>query len=91
MTGSSKFPVTVLTDHKNCLFTDSLLSNRRVNKKLLRWAIDIEEWGDSIRRVWIIGKDHVLADPLSRNPHDRDICKNFAVPAGPAVQSPCKG
>ena len=77
------FKTVVLTDHKNNLFTGSLLANRRVNKKLLRWAIDIEEWGDSIPRVWIKGKDHVLADPLSRNPQDRDICKDLAVPAGP--------
>ena len=37
------FQTVVLTDHKNNLFTGSLLSNRRVHKKLLRWVIDIEE------------------------------------------------
>ena len=41
------FTIHVYMDHKNNLFTNSLLSNRRVNKKLLRWALDIEELGDS--------------------------------------------
>ena len=68
------FKTVVLTDHKNNLFTGSLLANRRVNKKLLRWAVDVEEWGDSIQRMWIKGKDHVLADPVSRNPVDRNYC-----------------
>ena len=43
----------------------------------------MEEWGDSIQRVWIKGKDHVLADPISRNPADRDHCQNLKVPGGP--------
>ena len=33
---SKGFQVVVYTDHKNNLFTSSLLSNRRINKKLLR-------------------------------------------------------
>ena len=77
------FQVTVLTDHKNNLFTSSLLANRRVNKKLLRWAIDLEELGSMVKRVWIKGSEHVLGDGLSRNPPDRDTCKRLAIPSGP--------
>ena len=77
------FKVVVLTDHRNNLFTGSLLANRRVNKKLLRWAIDLEELGDSIQRVWIKGTDNVLGDPPSRNPADRDVCRRLKIPSGP--------
>ena len=77
------FKVIVLTDHKNNLFTGSLLANRRVNKKLLRWAIDLEELGDKVQRVWIRGVDNILGDPPSRNPSDRDVCRRLKVPAGP--------
>ena len=45
------FKVIVLTDHRNNPFTGSLLANRRTNKKLLRWAIDVEYWGDCVTRV----------------------------------------
>ena len=62
------FRVVVYTDHKNNLFTGSLLANRRVNKKLLRWAINLEEVGDMVQLVWIKGADNVLGDAPSRNP-----------------------
>ena len=37
-------------DHKNNLFTSSLLGNRRVNKQFLRWALDLEEYGSRLKR-----------------------------------------
>ena len=77
------FTIHVYMDHKNNLFTNSLLSNRRVNKKLLRWALDIEELGDRVHRHWIAGKDNVLGDGPSRNPKDRDSVQKLPVPDGP--------
>ena len=77
------FVIHVFMDHKNNLFTNSLLSNRRVNKKLLRWALDIEELGDRVHRHWIAGKDNVLGDGPSRNPHNRDQVQKLPVPNGP--------
>ncbi len=49
------FVVIVYTDHRNNLFTSSLFANRRINKKLLRWALDLEDLGSRIVRVWLKG------------------------------------
>ena len=78
----------VLTDHRNNLFTGSLLANRRTNKRLLRWAIDVEYWGDCVTRVWIKGKDHDLADPISRNSHDRGGYSAYELLLGHVPQCP---
>jgi len=77
------FPMIVYTDHKNNLFTGSLLSNKRMQKKLLRWTLEIEELGTQVQRVWLAGKDNILGDAPSRNPKDRDRIKELPVPAGP--------
>ena len=45
------FPLIVYTDHKNNLFTNSLLGNKRINKKLLRWSLDLEEYGERVQRI----------------------------------------
>ena len=37
------FPVVLYTDHKNNLFNDALKASLRINKKLLRWATEVEE------------------------------------------------
>ena len=77
------FRVVLYTDHKNNLLTNSSLGNRRVNKKLLRWALDIEELGGRVIKVWLKGKDNILADSVSRNPVDRDVARRLVVPGGP--------
>ena len=77
------FEVLVLMDHKNNLFTNSLLGSRRVSKKLLRWSLDLEEYGTRLVRQWIRGADNILADSPSRNPEDRDAAKALVVPGGP--------
>ena len=74
--------VLVLMDHRNNLFTSSLLGNRRVNKKLLRWSLDLEEYGTRLVRQWIRGADNILADSPSRNPKDRDAARALVVPGG---------
>lgn len=75
------FFLVVLTDHKNNHFTGSVLATRRVNKKLLRWACDLEEMGDRIRHVWIKRSDNVLGDAPSRYPRGRDFCKYLRIPS----------
>ena len=62
------YQMVVLTDHKNNLFTGALLANKRINKKLLRWSLNVEEYGERIQRVWLKGTDNVLGDAPSRNP-----------------------
>ena len=77
------FPLIVYTDHRNNLFTGSLLANRRMQKKLLRWSLELDELCKRVQRVWIAGKDNILGDAPSRNPKDRDIIKDLPVPGGP--------
>ena len=48
-------PLAVYTDHQNNLFTGSLLANKRMQKKLLRWTLEIEELGSLVQRVWLAG------------------------------------
>ena len=45
------FPVVVYTDHKNNLFTGSLLGNKRMQKKLLRWTFEIDELSRQVLKV----------------------------------------
>ena len=74
------FPVIVYTDHRNNLFTSSLLGNRRIHKKLLGCALDLEEMGSRIKRVWIKSKDHALGDAPSRI---HTSCHEEPVPSAP--------
>ena len=69
--------------HRNNLFTNSLIAKKRVNKKLLRWALDLDEYGSRLKRQWIRGVDNVLSDCPSRNPVDRDETRSVTVPSGP--------
>ena len=45
--------------------------------------MDLEELGDRVQRIWIKGQDNILGDAPSRNPEDRDACRNLPVPSGP--------
>ena len=76
------FQVVVYTGHKNNFVTSLLLSNRRINKKLLRWSLDLEELGSKISRIWLKGVDNVLGDAPARNPHNRDMLYKLPIPAG---------
>ena len=65
------------------MFTRNLKGNRRINKKILRWSLDIEEYGDRVKLHWIKGTDNVMSDTVSRNPVDRDKAREQAMPGGP--------
>ena len=77
------FLVTAFTDHRNNLFTGNMKGNKRVNKKILRWSLDSEEYGDRINLRWVKGVDNVLADAISRNPKDRGEARERRMPGGP--------
>ena len=49
----------------------------------MRCALEIEELGTLVQRVWLAGHDNVLGDAPSRNPADRDLIKTLPIPAGP--------
>ena len=73
----------MLTDHRNNLFTNAMRGNRRINKKILRWSLDIEDFGDRIAIKWVRGVDNILGDGVSRNPPDRDAARSTSMPGGP--------
>ncbi|MCP4193147.1 MAG: hypothetical protein GY768_21255, partial [Planctomycetaceae bacterium] len=51
-------------DHKNNIFEDAQLDNRRRSKKLSNWALELQHF--DIVRVWIRGEANILADAPSR-------------------------
>ena len=67
------------------MFTGSQKGNKRINKKIRRWALEIDEYGDRIKLHWVVGKENVLADSASRNPEDRDLARerSLSVLGGP--------
>ena len=68
-----------------CECTGSQKCNKRINKNILLWALDIVEYGGRIGLFLIAGKDNVLADSASRNPEDRDEARerSLSVVGGP--------
>ena len=60
-----------------------MLGGKRINKKLLRWSLDIDEFGSLVKRKWIKGTENVLGDGPSRNPFDRDSARELRIPTGP--------
>jgi len=54
-----------------------------MHKKLVRWALDIQELSARVTKVWIKGTENILGDAPSRNPKDRDFVKDLQIPAGP--------
>ena len=45
------FKVYVYMDHKNNLYHEALLDNRRIAKKMLNWALELQHF--NIVRVWM--------------------------------------
>ena len=63
------FKLFVFTDNKNSTFRGKVNPTRRVTKKLLKMAIELEPLNLEI--VYIAGETNILADALSRAPVDR--------------------
>ena len=80
---SKGFPLIVYTDHKNNLFTDTLVGGKRIQKKLVRWSLEVDEMTSKVTRVWLKGEDNILGDAPSRNPKGRDAARDAAPPCGP--------
>ena len=58
------FKIYVYIDHKNNLFTEAQLDNRRRGKKMSNWALELQQF--NICRVWIRGEATILADAHKR-------------------------
>ena len=61
---SRGFKVFCYIDHKNNVFSDAQLDNRRRSKKMCNWALELQQF--NIERVWIRGEANILADAPSR-------------------------
>ena len=69
------FKVYVYMDHKNNLYHETLLDNRRIAKKMLNWALELQHF--NIVRVWIRGEANILADAPSRAPWESKLMEHL--------------
>ena len=68
-------------DHKNNLFSEAQLDNRRRSKKMSNWALELQ--GFDIIRIWIRGEANILADAPSRAPWGAELAKHLPTPDRP--------
>ena len=71
-------------DHKNNIFTEAQLDNRRRSKKMSNWALELQCF--DIARVWIRGEANILGDAPSRAPWENAFAKFLPIPDGPVRQ-----
>ena len=67
-------------DHKNIDNAQSVLASRRASKKLINWIANTQHLLENVVRVWIDGKNNVLADAGSRAPWEHAVAKHLPVP-----------
>jgi len=72
-------------DHKNNIFTDAQLDNRRRSKKMSNWALELQSFG--IVRVWIRGEANILADAPSRAPWEARLAQFLPIPDMPVRET----
>ena len=74
------FPVYAFFDHHNVERAEAVLKSRRASKKLVAWIADAQPLLSNTMRVWIAGKDNILADSGSRAPWADAVARNLPVP-----------
>ena len=77
------FTLFMYFDHKNIERAESVLTSRRASKKLVNWIADTQHILANVVRLWIDGKNNILADCGSRLPWHTSVSKHLPVPAGP--------
>ena len=75
------FKTFVYIDHKNNLFTEAQLDNRKRSKKMSNWALELH--GFDIVRVWIRGEANILGDAPSRAPWEDRLARHLPIPDMP--------
>ena len=78
------FKVVCYMDHKNNLFSEAQLDNRRRSKKMSNWALELQQF--NIVRVWIRGEANILGDAPSRAPWETQLARNLPIPDLPLRQ-----
>jgi hypothetical protein len=68
-------------DHKNNIFSDAQLDNRRRSKKMSNWALELQQF--NIERIWIRGEANILADAPSRAPWEETLAQFLPIPDMP--------
>ena len=68
----------VYMDHKNNVYSEAQLDNRRRSKKMTNWALELQQY--NITRVWIRGEANILADARSRAPWEADMVRHLPIP-----------
>ena len=68
-------------DHKNNIFSDAQLDNRRRSKKMSNWALELQQF--NIDRIWIRGEANILADAPSRAPWEEKLAQFLPIPDMP--------
>ncbi len=71
-------------DHKNNIFSEAQLDNRRRSKKMSNWALELQQF--DIVRVWIRGEANILGDAPSRAPWENALARLMPIPDGPVRQ-----
>ena len=74
----------VYIDHKNNLYAESMLDNRRIAKKVSNWALELQCF--NIIRIWIRGQANILADAPSRAPWECQLAKHLPIAHMPIRQ-----
>ena len=70
-------------DHKNIERAESVFKSRRASKKLINWIADSQVMFSMMVRVFVDGKDNVLADAPSRAPWIESMVRQLALPEQP--------
>ena len=68
-------------DHKNNIFSDAQLDNRRRSKKMSNWALELQQF--NIDRIWIRGEANILAEAPSRAPWELRLAQFLPIPDMP--------
>ena len=69
--------------HNNIERAESVLTSRRARKKSVNWVADTQHSLANAVRLWIDGKNNVLADCGSRLPWHTSVSNHLPVPSGP--------
>ena len=72
-------------DHTHIERAESGLKHFRAAKKLVAWIADFQVQLANIVRVWVAGKDNVIADVGSRADWTRQLVKQLPVPEHPVL------